>query len=112
MLATGAAGPQITLPIPTRRPVSWAGNYVSVPADVVLAIVDVLRCYLALWKPPPDLEARSQATSALAGSASGALDTSRTLCATSFACQICVMKAPSRSESTCGASCDEKTRSW
>ena len=73
MLATGAADPQITLPIPTRRPISWAGNYVSVPADVVLEIIDVLRCYLAMWEPPPDLEARSQAACALAASASGAL---------------------------------------
>ena len=73
MLATGAAGPQITLPIPTRRPISWAGNYVSVPADVVLEIIDVLRCYMAIWEPPPDLESRNQAATALAASASGAL---------------------------------------
>jgi hypothetical protein len=73
MLATGAASPQITLPIPTRRSVSWAGNYVSVPADVVLEIIDVLRCYLAMWEPPPDLESRRQAATALAASASGAL---------------------------------------
>ena len=48
MPPTGTAAPQVTLPIPTRRPVSWTGNDVSVPADVVLAIIDVLRCYLAL----------------------------------------------------------------
>jgi hypothetical protein len=73
MPATGAAHPQITLAIPTRRPVSWAGNYVSVPADVVLEVIDVLRCYLAMWEPPPDLESRRQAATALAASASGAL---------------------------------------
>ena len=71
MLAPGATGPQITLPIPTRRPVSWAGNYVSVPADVVLEIIDVLRCYLAMWEPPPDLQLRNQAATALAATASG-----------------------------------------
>ena len=43
------------------------------PADVVLEVIDVLRCYLALWEPPPDLEARRQAATALAASASGAL---------------------------------------
>jgi hypothetical protein len=73
MPATGAASPQITLPIPTRRPISWAGNYVSVPADVVLEIIDVLRCYLAMWEPPPDLASRNQAATALAASASDAL---------------------------------------
>src|SRR4051812_27848589 len=73
MPATGAAGPQITLPIPTRRPVSWAGNDVSGPGDVVLDIIDVLRCYLAMWEPPADLEPRKQAANALPACASGAL---------------------------------------
>jgi hypothetical protein len=74
MPATGTASPQITLPIPTRRPpCHWTGNYVSVPADVVLELIDVLRCYLAIWEPPPDLESRNQAASALGASAAGAL---------------------------------------
>jgi hypothetical protein len=42
-----------------------------VPADVVLEIIDVLRCYLAMWEPPPDLQLRNQAATALAATASG-----------------------------------------
>src|SRR5437762_891333 len=65
--------PHITLPISGDRSLFWGADFVSVPADVLLNIVDVQRCYLALWKPPPSLEPREQAITVLAARSAGVL---------------------------------------